>query len=110
MGREGEMGTEGRKEEGRGGREGGENVSSCKSKGKSRHLLHSTDKVLRGLADFPSSRRHATPWCEEGCAGSRVSIHFHCVAGLHRAARLVVQNEINHKNIKSLQKKITLVC
>lgn len=75
---------------------------------KGRHLLHSTDQILGRLADLPSNRRHSTPGCEEGCAGSWVPIHFHCVTGLHRATRLVVQNEINHKNVQSLQKKRTL--
>ena len=61
-----------------------------RGKGKERHLLHSTDKILSGLADLAPSSRHSTPGGEEGGARSWVPIHFHCVAGLHRAARLVV--------------------
>lgn len=83
--------------------------TESKGKGKGRHLLHSTDKILGGLADFPSRRRHPTPGREEGCAGSWVPIHFHCVTGLHGATSLVVQNEIDHENIKSLKKKRKLV-
>lgn len=78
--------------------------ASERARARGRHLLHSTDKILGGFADFPASRRHSTPGCEESCAGSWVPVHFHCVTGLHGATHLVVEYEIDHKNIKSLQK------
>lgn len=64
--------------------------SKVKVQVKGRHLLHSTDKVLGGLADFPSGGRHSAPGREEGCAGPWVPVHFHRVAGLHGATSLVV--------------------
>lgn len=51
-----------------------------------RHLLHSTDKILGGLADLLPQQQAFHSRGEEGGARSWVPIHFHCVAGLHRAA------------------------
>lgn len=69
------------------------------------YLFHSTDEVLSRLADLSTCSWQATAMCEKSRSWSRMPIHVYSITCLHRTAKLVVQDKIYHKDIKTLKQR-----
>lgn len=71
------------------------------------YLFHSTDEVLSGLADLSTCSWQATAMCEKSWPWCCMPIHIYRITCFHRTAKLVVQDKIYHKDIKTLKQRET---
>lgn len=67
------------------------------------YLFHSTDEILSRLADLSPRSWQTTAMSEESRSWSAVSVHVYSVTCFHRTTKLIMQDEIYNKDIKTLE-------